>query len=143
MCGGNPIASTFADSFRFVDQLARSARAGVQVFIHNTLAASDYGLLEEHTYAPRPDYWAALLWKRLAGARVLDAGAGGDRLDLYGQCLKDSRGGVLLIAINLDAAAPRALALDRPAQRLLVRQARAFPPVPEAGRPLRARDRNR
>ena len=37
-CGGNPWASTFADTFRFLDQLARSAQQGVQVFFHNTLA---------------------------------------------------------------------------------------------------------
>lgn len=115
VCGGNKLASTFADSFRFVDQLARSARQGVQVFIHNTLAASDYGLLDEHSYAPRPNYWAALVWKRLVGPRVLDAGAGADRLNVYGQCLKGSRGGVVLIAINLDAGVARSLAVGRPA----------------------------
>jgi hypothetical protein len=115
VCGGNRIASTFADTFRFVDQLARSARQGVQVFIHNTLAASDYGMLEEHTYAPRPDYWAALLWKHLVGTRVLDAPAGAKGLNVYGHCLKGTKGGVVLIAINLDAAAVRAISVGRPA----------------------------
>lgn len=118
VCGGNPLSSGFADTFRFVDHLARSARQGVSVFIHNTLAASDYGLLDEGTYTPRPNYWAAVLWKRLVGARVLDAGGSGDpQLNLYAHCLKGRPGGVALVAINLDAAAPRSLALSGPALR--------------------------
>ena len=60
-CGGNPWASTFLDTFRYLDQLARLAKRGVQVHMHNTLAASDYGLLDENNFAPRPSYWAALL----------------------------------------------------------------------------------
>jgi hypothetical protein len=42
--------------------------------MHNTLAASDYGLLDEATFTPQPNYWAALLWHRTMGATVLDAG---------------------------------------------------------------------
>jgi hypothetical protein len=74
-CGGNPWASTFRDSFRYLDQLGRLAAKGVQVHIHNTLASSDYGLLDENTFAPRPNYWATLLWHKLMGTTVLDPGA--------------------------------------------------------------------
>jgi len=73
-CGGNPWAVTFLDTFRYLDQLGRLAKAGVQVVMHNTLAASDYGMLDENTLQPRPKYWGALLWRRLMGATVLDAG---------------------------------------------------------------------
>ena len=73
-CGGNPWASTFLDTFRYLDQLGRLARAGVQMVAHNTLAASDYGLLDEKTLRPRPSYWAAVLWRRLIGTIVLEAG---------------------------------------------------------------------
>ena len=61
VCRGNPWASTFLDTFRYLDQLGRLARAGVHVVMHNTLAASDYGLLEEGTFRPRPNDWGALL----------------------------------------------------------------------------------
>lgn len=74
-CGGNPWDATFLDMFRYLDQLGRLAKGGVQVVLHNTLAASDYGLLDETTFAPRPDYWGALLWHRLMGRTVLDPGA--------------------------------------------------------------------
>ncbi len=70
-CGGNAWASTFLDTFRYLDEHARLARSGVQVVAHNTLAASDYGLLDDETFAPRPNYWAALLWHRLMGTTVL------------------------------------------------------------------------
>jgi hypothetical protein len=45
----------------------------VSAIYHNTLAASEYGLLDPTTFAPRPNYWAALLWRRLMGTTVLDA----------------------------------------------------------------------
>ena len=72
--GGNPWASSFLDSFRYIEQLGRLAKRGVQVVIHNTLASSDYGFLDEQTLTPRPNYWAALLWRRLLGTTVLDTG---------------------------------------------------------------------
>ena len=53
-CGGNPWASTFLDTFRYLDQLGRLAKAGVQMVAHNTLAASDYGLLDEKTLRRGP-----------------------------------------------------------------------------------------
>ena len=53
-CGGNPWAGTFLDSFRYLDQLGRLARQDVTVVMHNTLEASDYGLLEENTFEPKP-----------------------------------------------------------------------------------------
>jgi hypothetical protein len=105
-CGGDRWASTFADSFRYLNQLGSLAKLGVRVQLHNTLAASDYGLLDEKTYEPRPNYWAALLWRRLMGVTVLDPGASpAPNLHLYAQCLRDKPGGVALLAINADNAA--------------------------------------
>ena len=59
-CGGDRWASTFLDSFRYLNQLGLLAKLGVQTHMYNTLASSDYGLLDEKTYEPRPNYWAAL-----------------------------------------------------------------------------------
>jgi hypothetical protein len=113
-CGGNPWASTFLDTFRYLDQLGRLAREGVKLVAHNTLAGSDYGLLDEKTLAPRPDYWGALLWRRLMGAGVLEAGVPiQPGLHLYAHCLRGAAGGVALLAINNHHR--RATALDLPA----------------------------
>ncbi len=101
-CGGNPWASTFLDSFRYLDQLGRLAKKGVRVVAHNTLAASDYGLIDEDTLIPRPNYWSALLWRNLMGTTVLDAGTGRDGIHLYAHCLRGKPGGVAVLALNTD-----------------------------------------
>ena len=117
-CGGNPWANTFLDSFRYLDQLGRLAKQDVKVVAHNTLVASDYGLLEENTFTPKPNYWAALLWRRLMGTTVLESGvpiqAG---LHVYAHCLRGTPGGVALLAINNDRTASRTLTVPAPGER--------------------------
>lgn len=115
-CGGNPWAATFLDTFRYLDQLGRLARAGVQMVAHNTLAASDYGLLDETTLRPRPNYWAALLWRRLMGTTVLDAGVH-KGIHLYAHCRRGERGAVILLAINTDRTATALLRLPAASER--------------------------
>jgi hypothetical protein len=116
-CGGDRWASALLDSFRYLDQLGDLAKRGVKVQMHNTLAASDYGLLDENTYAPRPNYWAAVLWSRLMGATVLDAGNGVAGLHVYAHCLHGSKGGVALLAINLSQTGPQELNVAGDAER--------------------------
>src|SRR5579872_7166590 len=117
-CGGNRWSSTFLDTFRYLDQLGRLARAGVQVVMHNTLVGSDYGLLDEATLAPRPNYWAALLWRRLMGMVVLDSGVPIQRgLHVYAHCQRRMPGGVVLLVINNDVQEPRELVLPAPSER--------------------------
>lgn len=100
-CGGNPWASSFVDTFRFVDTLGRSARQGVRVFMHNTLAASDYALLDEHSFEPRPNYWAAVLWKQTMGTTVLAPPPSPSlTMRLYAHCLVHGSGGVAMVAVN-------------------------------------------
>jgi hypothetical protein len=111
-CGGNPWAATFSDTFRYLDQLGRLARQGVQVVIHNTLAASDYGLLDERTLAPRPNYWAAYLWRELMGNVVLEPGVPiREGLHVYAHSLRGVSGGVALLVINNHRSFPRSLAI--------------------------------
>jgi len=69
-CGGDRWAATFRDVIRYVDTLGRLAVGDGDVVFHNTLAASDYGLLDEEGLVPRPNYWAAVLWSRLMGPQV-------------------------------------------------------------------------
>ena len=117
-CGGDRFASTFLDTFRYLNQLGSLARRGVQVHMHNTLAASDYGLLDEKTYQPRPNYWAALLWHRLMGATVLDTTQEpSPSLHVYAHCTPAHAGSVTLLAINADADHPHSIAISKPSQR--------------------------
>lgn len=116
-CGGDRWAASFLDTFRYVDQMGRLAKQGVSVIMHNTLAASDYALIDEATLEPRPNYWAAVLWKRLMGEVVLDAGAPTPGLHVYAHCLAGRRGGVAITALNLDRTQPATLALGQSAER--------------------------
>ena len=111
-CGGNPWAATFLDSFRYLDQLASLAQRGLSVLFHNTLVGSDYGLLDERTFTPRPTYWAALIWHRLMGPVVLNPAVREPGLHLYAQCLRGHAGGVAMLALNLDASARNLMIAD-------------------------------
>ena len=112
-CGGSPWAATFIDTFRYLDQMGRLAKQGAGVIFHNTLAASEYGLIDQTNLQPRPNYWAALLWRRLMGPVVLDAGPTRAGLHVYAHCLRDRPGGVSVLAINTSDA-PAVLRLPAP-----------------------------
>jgi len=117
-CGGNPWGGTFLDTFRYLDQLGRLARQEVVVVMHNTLVASDYGLLDENTFEPKPNYWGALLWRRLMGTTVLEPGVkNGPGLHVYAHCLRGTPGGVAVLAINTDKTASHALTIPIAGQR--------------------------
>jgi heparanase 1 len=105
-CGGSPWASTFLDSFRYLNQNAVLAQKGVQVIMHNTLAASDYALIDQETLTPRPNYWAAVLWAKVMGTTVLASPKSPTaELRLFAHCLTGTKGGVGLLALNTGTAA--------------------------------------
>ena len=117
-CGGNRWSSTFLDTFRYLDQLGRLATVGVQIVMHNTLAGSDYGLLDEMTFMPRPNYWAALLWRQLMGSVVLDSGVPIQQgLHVYAHCGRRNPGDVVLLVINNDPQNARELVLPNRSER--------------------------
>jgi heparanase len=117
-CGGDQLASQFVDSFRFLNQLAVLAQKGVQVVMHNTLAASDYGLLKEGVFETRPNYWAAVIWKRTMGNVVLNPGVSeAPGLKVYAQCMAGHKGGVTVLAMNIDPKDEHALTISLAADR--------------------------
>ena len=86
--------------------------------MHNTLAASDYGLLDDKTLMPKPNYWGALLWRRLMGTAVLDTGIPiQEGLHVYAHSLRDHAGGVALLVINNSKTKTTSIALPIPAER--------------------------
>lgn len=100
-CGGSPWASTFLDSFRYLNQLGLLAQKNVQVVLHNTLATSDYALLDRDTMTARPNYWAAVLWARQMGTTVLASPSSpSPEVRIFAHCLKGETGGVALLALN-------------------------------------------
>jgi hypothetical protein len=117
-CGGDPVAAEFVDTIRYLNQLGTLAQRGVQTVMHNTLAASDYGLLDQKTYEPRPDYWAALLWNHTMGTVVLDPKtASNQAVRVFAQCSKEGKGGVTVLALNTDGAQTQSISLPHAAER--------------------------
>jgi len=117
-CGGEPgVSDTYVAGFWWLDELAKVARRGHRVVVRQTLSGSDYGLLDDATLTPRPDYWTSLLWRTLVGARVLDASSSDPLLRVYAHCTRagapDAAGGaVTLVVANLDRSRGAELALD-------------------------------
>jgi heparanase 1 len=117
-CGGDKWAAQFVDSFRYLNQLGTLAQKGVQSVMHNTLASSDYGLLDEETLEPRPNYWAAVLWNRTMGAGVLDPHiAKHDNLRVFAHCMKDTTGGVSMLILNTDPTAEQTVTVPVAGER--------------------------
>lgn len=104
-CGGNPWAATYIDSFRYLDQMGRLAKKGVQVVMHNTLARSEYGLLDHDTHNPRPNYWAAHLWNKLMGNQVYEAGNSETGVYTYAHNLKNKSKGKTVMILNTNKTA--------------------------------------
>ena len=73
--------------------------------MHNTLAASEYSLIDQDTHLPKPNYWAALLWARLMGTEVYEAGNGAAGLYVFAHNTKGVAGSITLLAINTNKAA--------------------------------------
>jgi hypothetical protein len=124
-CGGQQgYSNRFQATFWYLNALGLLARQGLAVFVRQTLSGSDYGLIDDATLTPNPDYWAALLWHRLMGTTILDAHlrAAPVRLRAYAGCARGSRGTTLL-ALNLDPRNPVTVSLPhtaRPKQVYLV-----------------------
>jgi heparanase 1 len=118
-CGGQPgVSDTFVAGFWWLDEMARVARRGQPVIVRQTLSGSDYGLIDDATLSPRPDYWTSVLWRMLVGTRVLDASSGGDPLlRIYAHCTRSgapdqASGSVTLIVVNIDPVNGVELDLD-------------------------------
>jgi heparanase 1 len=116
-CGGAPgISDAHVSSLWWLDELGKMARRGTQVVVRQSLTGADYGLLAEPTLAPRPDYFATLLWKRLMGTRVLAAAVPTPpwTLRAYAHCAAGDvpAGAVTVLLINLDQAQAQTLEID-------------------------------
>jgi hypothetical protein len=100
-CGGTRWQPKFLETFRFLDTHARLAKQGLDAIFTHALISGSNGVIDEKTYEPNADYWAALLWRKLMGVRVLDAGPNQPGLQLYAHCQRNNPGGVTVLAINL------------------------------------------
>jgi heparanase 1 len=119
-CGGQQdYSNRFEATFWYLNALGALAQRGLRVLIRQTLSGSDYGLIDDATLQPNPDYWAALLWHRLMGTAILRPRVNGApaRLRVYAACARGGHGTTLL-ALNLDPHAGHTFTLADGARRL-------------------------
>ena len=103
--GGEPgLSNTHCSSLWWLDQLGLLAREGTSRVFRQSLAGADYGLLDQTSFEPRPDYYATFLWKRLMGNEVFRAPevVGPDRrLRVYRHSSPSGEDSSCLLLINL------------------------------------------
>lgn len=100
-CGGTRWAPTFLDVFRYLDTNARLAKQGLDAIFTHALISGSNGVIDEKTFMPNANYWAALMWRRLMGTKVLDAGPIQSGLHVYAHCQRRNPEGVAVLVINL------------------------------------------
>ena len=116
--GGNTWASTYLDVLRTLHELGSYGTITDGVIFHNTLASSDYGLLEHSTFLPRPNHFAVLLWNRLMGPDVYDCDdLSGEQVHVFCRSRKDRLPGAVYLIINNSLTDPLAVTLPTAALR--------------------------
>lgn len=116
--GGNTWASTYLDVLRTLNELGSYCVITDGVIFHNTLASSDYGLLEHNTFLPRPNYFAVLLWNRLMGTTVYDCKAlQRENAHVYCHSRRDNAPGVVYLIVNNSLTDSLAVTLPKDAMR--------------------------
>lgn len=109
--GQHYVTDTFLSNFWFLDELGTFAAAGHHVFCRQTLVGGNYGLLNSF-HRPLPDFWAALLWRALMGAKVLRVKSGVPTVRAYAHCARrvdgsdETDGRVSLLLLNLAKTNP-------------------------------------
>lgn len=101
------VTNAFASSFWYLTGLGYGASRGMQRFCRSTLVGGAYELIDHTTMDPNPDYWVALLWTRLVGAKAFAASVdtGAPHLSVYAFCAKRAPSGALaLLVLNTDPA---------------------------------------
>lgn len=68
--GRDGVTNRFASTLFYLFELGQAATTGHAVFLRQCLAGAAYGLIDVHSLKPLPDYWGALLYKRLMGTQV-------------------------------------------------------------------------
>lgn len=109
--GGTANASAgFSAGFMWVDKLAIAASLGHRVLCQQVFAQSRYSVLGEDNL-PNPDYWSAVLWRKLVGTKVLEVKDGldmGRTVRSYAFCANQDqgkKGAVTLVVLNTAKAA--------------------------------------
>ncbi len=104
--GGEPgVSDAYIGGLWWLDELGLLAKYHTQVVVRQSLTGMNYGLIDDATLTPRPDYWNSYLWKKLMGNTVYKTGvfgANNDKLRAYAQSIPGEKSGKTVLLINLD-----------------------------------------
>jgi len=102
--GQHLVTDAFYSGFWWLDQIANFAIFGHQRYCRQTLIGGNYGFLNTTTLHPNPDFYNALLWRRLMGEGVLRVvvDSATPYLRVYGHCTKtfSPQGPITLLLLN-------------------------------------------
>eukprot|EP00927_Polykrikos_kofoidii_P048021 TRINITY_DN42267_c0_g1_i1.p1 TRINITY_DN42267_c0_g1~~TRINITY_DN42267_c0_g1_i1.p1 ORF type:complete len:556 (+),score=54.07 TRINITY_DN42267_c0_g1_i1:60-1670(+) len=100
--GHDLVTNAFMSGFWYLDNMAIQAQNGHRSFCRQTLVGGFYGLLNATSLRPNPDFYAALIWTRLMGQKVLLTSATGpNTLRAYAHCTRGVAHAVTLLILNL------------------------------------------
>lgn len=105
--GGEPgLSDVYLGGLWWLDELGLLAAHGHDTVVRQSLTGMNYGIIDEDSLSPRPDYWNSLLWKQLMGSHVystLAKGENASKLRVYAHGKQGQQGEtVTILAINMD-----------------------------------------
>ncbi|KAL1215372.1 Heparanase-like protein 3 [Cardamine amara subsp. amara] len=100
--GRNLVSNAFVYSFWYLDQLGMASLYDTKTYCRQSLIGGNYGLLNTTNFTPNPDYYSALIWRRLMGRKALFTSfSGTKKIRSYTHCAKQSKG-ITVLLMNLD-----------------------------------------
>ena len=105
--GAENLSDRFAGVFPWIDKLGVAGEFCTKVVARQAMFSGKYQLIEKETLKPHPEYFASVLFKRLANNRILDVSLSKEtrRFRVYARCAKSGPstlpGSVVLIVLNL------------------------------------------
>ena len=105
--GAKDLSDRFAGMFPYVDKLGVSGENCIQVVARQAFLAGKYAMVNKTGFSPHPEYYAAVLFKRLAARGVLQISTNkpDNKFRVYAMCARTSKhtlpGSVFVFIINL------------------------------------------
>ncbi|CAN8323665.1 unnamed protein product [Cochlearia groenlandica] len=100
--GRNLVSNAFVYSFWYLDQLGMASVYDTKTYCRQSLIGGNYGLLNTTNFTPNPDFYSALIWRRLMGRKaLLTSFSGTKKIRSYSHCARESKG-ITVLLMNLD-----------------------------------------
>jgi len=113
LSGQDGVTDRFEDTLWYVVRLGALAANGHSVYNRQTLIGGYYSMFDHNTLRPHPDWWAAVLHKRLMGTRVLSASSSDSSVLSFAHCSKgDAPAGAVTVALVNIADSDRSISFS-------------------------------